>query len=376
MIITSEHTYDVAVAGGGLSGLSAAIELAKSGLRVAVFEKKSYPRHKVCGEYVSNEVRSVLARWKVDPDELGAHSITKLSLSAPSGKTVESDLPLGAFSLSRYRFDEALAQKAQQFGAELHTQTEITDVKFHGNHFTIEASGKLFSATYVIGAFGKTSRLDKYTQSSRAKTGYVGIKRHVRLDFPNHLVALHCFRGGYCGVSKVEDDRVNICYLARANDLKNAGGIESYEKAVLGKNPHLKEIMGSAQSLFDVPLTISNFSFGKRGAVENHIFMAGDSAGMISPLSGNGMAMAITSGYILAGLIAAAVRNQTPRNVLEQQYRDEWSRRFHQRVKWGNALQDLFNRPAATNFGISFLSAVPKLTPYIIQKTHGKSVVA
>lgn len=374
--IHKDHIYDVAVAGGGLAGLSAAIELAKSGLRVALFEKKSYPRHKVCGEYVSNEVRPILARWDLIPEKLGAHAITKLTLSAPSGRTVESDLPLGAFSLSRYRFDEALALKTQAYGAVFHTQSEVTEVTYRDDNFTLVASGQLYSAKYVIGAFGKTSRLDKYTQSSHGKTGYVGIKRHVRLDFPNHLVALHCFRGGYCGVSKVEEGRVNICYLARANDLKNAGGIEAYENTVLGKNPHLKEILGAAESLFDVPLTISNFSFGKRGEVENHIFMAGDSAGMISPLSGNGMAMAITSGYILAGLIEAAVRNQTPRHVLEQQYRDAWSRRFNQRVTWGNALQDLFNRPVATNFGISFLSLWPKLTPYIIQKTHGKSVVA
>lgn len=364
------------VIGGGLAGLSAAIEMASSGLRVVVFEKKSFPRHKVCGEYVSNEVRPILARWGVSPDQMGAHPITQLALSAPSGRTVEAKLPLGAFGLSRFLFDEALANKAKQLGADIFTDTEVLDIAFADNRFVVKTADRAFTAEYAVGAFGKTSRLEKDPSISARKTGYVGVKRHFRLDFPNHLVALHCFPGGYCGVSKVEEDRVNICYLARANDLKNAGGIEAYEQMVLSKNPHLKEILSSAESLFEAPLTISNFSFGKKGAVENHIFMAGDSAGMISPLSGNGMAMALTSGFVAAQLIASGIRNQTPRDILEQQYRNEWYRRFYRRVKWGNAIQSLFNRPVATNFGLSLLSRIPGITPYIIQQTHGEPVVA
>src|SRR5690554_470727 len=128
----NDHIFDVAIAGGGLAGLSAAIELARQGRNVVLFEKKDFPRHKVCGEYVSNEVLPVLATYGIDPFEAGATRITRFELSAPSGRTVSSSLPLGAFGLSRFCLDEMMASQAQRLGVHVHAHAKVHHCSFEG----------------------------------------------------------------------------------------------------------------------------------------------------------------------------------------------------------------------------------------------------
>src|SRR5687767_1444022 len=94
---------DVIIVGGGLAGLINAIQLAKAGLQVLLVEKKQYPFHKVCGEYVSNEVLPFFQKLDINPDYLGASHITRLQVTSPSGKyQLSMPLDLGGFGISRY----------------------------------------------------------------------------------------------------------------------------------------------------------------------------------------------------------------------------------------------------------------------------------
>src|SRR5204863_8713964 len=102
--------FDVIIAGGGLAGMTAAILLSKAGKKVLLIEKKSYPLHKVCSEYISNEVITYLRSIDFDPFSLGASRISKLRISTPSGKNIDCSLDLGGFGLSRYKMDEAFYQ--------------------------------------------------------------------------------------------------------------------------------------------------------------------------------------------------------------------------------------------------------------------------
>lgn len=370
----NDHIFDVAIAGGGLAGLSAAIELARQGRNVVLFEKKDFPRHKVCGEYVSNEVLPVLATYGIDPFEAGATRITRFELSAPSGRTVSSSLPLGAFGLSRFCLDEMMASQAQRLGVHVHAHAKVHHCSFEGGIFSLRVNDQTVRARFVVGAIGKNGNLNQDTALPKKNTEkYVAVKRHVQLDFPNDLVALHNFNGGYCGVSQIEGGKVNLCYLAQASDLKRAGSIVQFEKEVLYQNPHLKRIFTRSKSLFPRPITVSNFSFGARKAVSDHILYAGDAAGMISPLCGNGMAMAILSGYRLGQLISAACDGRISRTTLEQQYSREWKNRFSSRLWWGNRLQSLFGRPFIANTTLLGLQFFPAVTPAVIKQTHGKA---
>lgn len=368
------NKYDVAIVGGGLAGLTAAIKLGQAGLSALVLEKKTFPRHKVCGEYVSNEVLPVLETLGFDPFVHGATRIRRFELSAPSGKGLATKLPLGAFGISRYRFDALLAERAREVGVNVQEHAKVERVAFNKNDFEIESTAGNFSATYVFGAFGKGSNLapthTDERQSDRGK--YVAVKRHVAMDFPEDLVALHNFAGGYCGVSMVEEGRINVCYLARATDLRDAGDIAQFEAEVLGKNPRLAEVFNRAEPLFERPLAISNFTFGAKKAVDNHVLMAGDSAGMISPLCGNGMAMAIQSGYRLGQIVSEIGANRADRAAVEQTYARFWNGQFSKRLWWGNRLQRILSQPALANTAMSALCLWPGLTPKIIEKTHGQ----
>ena len=118
---------DVLIVGGGLAGLSSAIHLSKQNLSVLVIEKNSYPKHKVCGEYISNEVLPYLEFLDIDVFKLGAKKIDKFQLSTTKGQLISADLPLGGFGISRFCLDEALANKALENGVEI-LQDVVEDI--------------------------------------------------------------------------------------------------------------------------------------------------------------------------------------------------------------------------------------------------------
>src|ERR1700754_3075057 len=114
---------DVIVVGGGLAGLFNAILLNRAGLQVTVIEKKTYPMHRVCGEYISNEVIPFLSKLDIDLEPLQVAWINRLEVTAVSGTKLSQKLDLGGFGLSRYTFDNLLYQKAVAEGVNVFTNT-------------------------------------------------------------------------------------------------------------------------------------------------------------------------------------------------------------------------------------------------------------
>jgi len=283
--------------GGGLAGLTSALHLSKQGLKVLLIEKNQYPKHKVCGEYISNEVLPYFQALGFDPFEVGAKKITDFQLSTPKNQSVSIQLPLGGFGISRYCIDAKLAKKAQQHGAQIVHET-VSDIQFEDELFTITTNKKqCFTAPLMIGSFGKRSNIDVKMDRAFMKkpSPFLGVKAHYKGDFPENAVGLHNFKGGYCGISKVENDHINICYIADYQSFKQFKNIGEFQEKVLNQNHFLKKAFDEYEMAFEKPLSISQVSFAAKAPVENHIIMCGDSAGMIHPLAGNGMSMAIRS---------------------------------------------------------------------------------
>src|SRR5690606_28139952 len=136
------------------------------------------------------------------------------------------------------------------------------------------------------------------------RSPYIGVKYHIRTDFPSDLIALHNFKDGYCGISKIEDDQYCLCYLSSRSNLKDHGNIKEMEENVLFRNNNLKYIFENSDFLYNKSEVINEICFEKKEAVYDHLLFCGDAAGMISPLCGNGMAMAIHSAKILSELIS------------------------------------------------------------------------
>ncbi|MCC9065372.1 NAD(P)/FAD-dependent oxidoreductase [Flavobacterium piscisymbiosum] len=367
---------DVVIIGGGLAGLAGALHLSQSGLTVTLIEKSSYPRHKVCGEYVSNEILPYLNWLDIDILKLHPTEISKFEFSSHKGKIASANLPLGGFGISRYQLDNFLYQKALEKGC-LVIKEIVTDVSFDNDLFTISTANQVLSAKIVLGAFGKRSNIDQVLSRDFfvKKSPWLAVKAHYYGNFPNDVVALHNFKGGYCGVSKVENDIVNICYLADYATFKKYKNIEDYQRNVLHQNQHLKAVFENGTLLFDKPLTISQISFDKKLPVENHILMIGDTAGLIHPLCGNGMAMAIHSAKIASELILDYYSGKIKsREELEKSYTQQWKKHFGKRLLMGRILAKILRNKTVTNTLVTIAVALPGLLPLIIKQTHGKPI--
>ena len=372
---TISSTFDVIIVGGGLAGLSSAIHLSKQELRVLVIEKNSYPKHKVCGEYISNEVLPYLNFLGIDVFKLGAKKIDKFQLSTTKNKCISARLPLGGFGMSRFCLDAALAQTALDNHVEIIHAT-VENVRFSNDQFTVMTKNqKHFESKIVIGAYGKRSHLDRKLnrQFIKSKSPYLAVKTHVKGDFPEDLVALHNFKGGYCGVSKVEDDSINLCYITNFETFKRFKNIQEFQNEVIFKNIYLNDIFKNSVSVFEQPLTISQISFDNKNPIENHIIMCGDTATLIHPLCGNGMSMAFRSAYIASTLIIKFFNSEiTSRDALEKQYLREWNSAFRSRLKAGRIMANLFNSPQLSEVLMKGLQWFPDILPKIIKQTHGE----
>ena len=377
--MTEKNTYDAAIAGGGLAGLSLSIQLAKAGYNVVLFEKEKYPFHKVCGEYISLESWNFLEELGLPLSDWNLPIIKKLIVSSPGGNYIESDLPLGGFGISRYKIDAALANIARSFGVQIFEETKVTDIIFDKKFSTIICGTEKYFAKIVCGTFGKRSNLDiKWKrhfirQKNNKLNNYIGIKYHVQTDFPNDQIALHNFENGYCGISKIEDDKYCLCYLTTAKNLQRSdNSIQKMEENILQQNPFLKKIFSSSTILYQQPVIISQISFAKKTQVEDHILLIGDAAGMITPLCGNGMSMAMHGSKIAFECINAFLKNETNRQEMEQEYIDKWNACFGKRLLAGRFIQRFFGSAFLSNLLLKTVKPFPKFVSYLIKQTHGQ----
>ncbi len=366
---------NIIIIGGGLAGLVSALLLRRAGRDVLLIERKAYPFHRVCGEYISNEVRPFMEREGFLPD-LSLPHIDQFALSSTSGKTSVTQLDMGGFGVSRYTLDNHLYELAKSEGV-VFKQAKVMNVSFKRNQFTVFTDAEQLQAGYVIGAFGKRSNLDQTLKRPFffKRSPYIGVKYHAHTDHPVDQIALHNFPGGYCGISQVESGITNICYLGSRDDLRKYGNIPDMEANVLHQNPHLKRVFSSATFLWDKPEVINEISFEIKQPLDDHILMCGDAAGMITPLCGNGMAMAIHSAKLLADTIKEAQERKWSRDILEDAYALRWSMLFKQRLWFGRQVQRLFGQPTVSNIAVNLVNHVKPLSRAIIKRTHGEVIV-
>lgn len=370
--------WDVIIVGGGLAGLTSAIALSGLGHRVLLFETNPYPHHKVCGEYVSNEVRPYLESLGVDVMNAGGVAISKFEISTENGHKVETSLPLGGMGISRYLFDELLYKKAKAQGVGF-SFTKVVDITYDKEIFRVTNEEKTYQSSIVLGAYGKRSSLDKHLKRpfSLKKQDWLAVKAHYKHpDFKPDLVALHNFEGGYGGLSKTETGIVNFCYLAHYESFKRYNDIEKFNRSVVAQNPFLKTFFEVSEPIFDKPLAIAQISFDKKNPVENHILMCGDTAGLIHPLCGNGMAMAIHSAKIVSEQVDRFLSQPNyQRAQLEEAYTKKWNGIFKNRLWFGRQLQHILLNKNWMNTGIRIAKKSTPLLNYVISKTHGKPIV-
>lgn len=378
--MSSKKIYDAAIIGGGLAGLSASILLAKQGFSIILFEKETYPFHKVCGEYISME------SWDFISNELGLPLaemnlpvMKKLYITSPDGTELRTALPLGGFGISRYNLDNNLKNIAEQTGVTVMQNCKVDEVVFDDHSFSIHAKGILYESIICCGSYGKRSNLDVKMERpfTKEKSGrlnnYIGIKYHVTCDLPHDEIALHNFKDGYCGISKIEGDEYCLCYLTKADNLKRSGNsIEQMERTILSENTALKKVFENSKKSDNKPVSISQISFSSKTQIEEHMLMLGDAAGMITPLCGNGMSIAFHTAKLAAAGITAFLSGSISRAKMEKKYAADWSRNFQKRLRTGRMVQYCFGKKILTNFFVSIMKLNKSFAGKIISLTHGK----
>jgi menaquinone-9 beta-reductase len=359
--------YDVAIIGAGLAGCSAAIQLAQAGVRVLLLEQSRYPVHKLCGEFLSVEVTDTFDRLGIleAVQQSGASKISQVYLTTQAGKSFRHALPGTALGLSRYHLDLILFERSVAVGADCRDGVVVKSVTGNlGVGFQLVTSQGHFSARMVLGAYGKKSALGTTTVSP-----FVAFKAHYTgLAIPN-LIELHAFDGGYCGLSAIESGQVNLCWIGHDRILQGDRDIPPalYTNPVLADRlSNMTRVPGSLNALSQISLEI------KPKFVED-VLQIGDTGGMITPLCGDGMAMAMRSTELAIPAVLGFLSGDRSEIELKRQYESAWNREFWLRLRVGKLMHQAFIRPTLANIGVEICDRFPGLGSWIIQATRGEA---
>ena len=371
---------DAIVIGGGLAGCSMAVQLSRRGHDVLLLEAATYPVHKLCGEFLSPEARGLFRELGVEEeiDAANPAPIRRVAITTRDGREWRARLPGEAIGLSRWVLDPLLFEAAVRAGAEGRQGAVVRDVRGTASDgFTVSylADGRTLEerSRIVIGAFGKRSRLDRSLGREIDARGseFVGFKMHYRGVDLDDWVELHAFDGGYCGMSHVEGGVVNACLIARVGALRGAGRTyDALRDGLMRTNGALARRFDELEPAMDRPVTVSQVSFRTKSTFEGDVMMIGDTAAMIAPLCGDGMAMALRSASMAGPLAAAVLEGSMRFDEMKVEYSRVWRAGFRQQLGIGRVLQAALFRPAAARVGVRVLNAFPRLGDFLVRATR------
>jgi len=321
--LTSETVFDLAVIGAGPAGSAAAITAARNGLKVLEVEAGSFPRHRVCGEFISAEAIDLL-RSLLPPADMAlleaAARISEVHLHA-DGKTARLPLHRPALSLSRAQLDFSLWKSAQGLSATCHEKCRVKAIVKDGSEFRLLTDDRDVRARAVVNCSGRWSELsvpvERQTNSDKK---WIGLKGHFYEPDPPSNCDLYFFPSGYCGVLALDsgkDGIVNAAAMVRADIAR------SFEE-LLPLQPALQQRMRSWRPVFP-PVTTSPLLFRLSQTSHESVLLAGDAAGFIDPFTGDGISLAIQGGIAAATAIHAYLRGTVTLQQAIDGY-DRWYR--------------------------------------------------
>ena len=260
---------EITIAGGGLAGLALGLGLRRRGVPVKLHEAARYPRHRVCGEFISGVGEDTLAALDLTEDLADAARHRSVVWYRRGRKILEDELPVPALGISRHRLDQRLVARLRGQGGEVIEDSRVPREPKPG----------------VVWAAGRIP----------AKGGWIGLKCHLQ-DFPmSQGLEMHLGGNGYLGLTPVEEGRVNACGLFRVDrSLKARGSELLLEYLWQGGHEALADRMQTGQRDEDSFLGVAGFRLGWQ-TEEPGVCAIGDAAGMIPPFTGNGMSMALES---------------------------------------------------------------------------------
>jgi flavin-dependent dehydrogenase len=351
------YDYEAAIIGGGPAGSSTAINLAKNGFNVCLFEKKVFPRETICGEFLSKEVIENLKELNLFEKfkSLNPNEINSFRFINSNSKDITASFSFNAYSLKRSTFDNFLLNQAREFGVTIFHPVEvkkITNLKKSFNlDFDISNKRESLEVKNVIAAYGKQNILDKQLKRNfiNERSKLAGIKFHIEEKYFNNFnkneIQIYSGEQIYCGINAVNDNTITLCFLENRNNYFNPSKhhlTELFNDNIKFKNlfkTNLQNVIGDSE-LYG----IGNIYFGKRNIIENGVYMAGDAASIIAPLAGDGIGMAFETAGLLSNILLEEKQLNINSGISKQKYIIEWNKLFQRRLFIAKLIQySIFN---------------------------------
>ncbi len=367
---------EIVIVGGGLAGASAACVLAQAGRPALLIERETAPRHKVCGEFLSIEAQTYLARLGVSLDDLGASRIASVRLI--HGRTMaETPLPFTARGVCRKILDEVLLDRAIASGARLVRGPAVRKISADESGIRADAGelGELRARTLFL-ATGKHDVRGVKRPPAGTAEDLIGFKAHYILNARQQrslegAVEVFLFAGGYAGLQMIEGDVANLCLVATRRCFEHVG---RNWRGLLGhvgrETPLLEDRLHGATPVFERPLSIFQIPYGfihsPHPAEPQGLFRLGDQAGVIPSFTGDGMAIALHSGclaastYLTAGQASSAFHRSLRADISHQ-------------VRLASLFHAMSRRPAGQGAILRLCRAWPRVMSHVAALTRIRS---
>lgn len=370
---------EVAIIGAGPAGSTLGTLLAGKGIDVVILDRDLFPRDKLCGEFLSYDALPVLELIDMNGrlQEAGATQIRRCRIVGQR-REVEFELPLPARGISRLTLDHLLLRRAAEAGTRVMEGWTAERIVHDGQKVRVEISRGETIATLetaiVAGAWGRWGRIDKqlgrpfFNDTSHR---HFGFKRHYRPvnGMRSDSIDLYSFDGGYLGVSGVEGGITNICGLVHQSRLSgNKGGWDGFVQTLKEKNRPLERLYASHEPAQDGFLSSDPVIFRAKSAAERGMLLIGDAAGIIDPLTGSGMAMAMQSALLAATAIVSRLGGSEPFHA-DHDYARRHDDFFRSRLRWSRRVARLLSNPRLLETLLATIPS-PAIGRWLLGKTR------
>jgi flavin-dependent dehydrogenase len=364
--------YDLIVIGGGPAGTSAAISAARRGERVMLLERGRFPRHKVCGEFVSAESLGLLTALL--DSEHGALLCDAVRIPQArlyvDGHILKTAVDPPAASIARLDLDVALWRSAESAGVDGRQQVTVQNVAGTGPFQALTTAGE-FESCALINASGRWSNLNPVpADNGMVREKWLGVKGHFVEQDPEASVDLYFFDGGYCGVQPVNlngensnHGRVNASAMVRAD-------VASSLSEVFARHPNLRARSRKWQPLSD-PVSTSPLIFRTPQPERNHVLMAGDAVAFVDPFVGDGISLALRSGSLAAECLVPFFRGEKSLPDAARAYGEAYEQRLAAVFRASSRIRRMLLLPRGVRKPLlSVLASAPAITQYLVRKTR------
>ena len=363
--------FDLIVIGGGPAGCAASITAVRTGARVLQLERGRFPRHRVCGEFVSAESLQLLR-------QLVSHEHAQLVANAPEiprtrifldEAELVGEVSPPAASVTRFDLDRALWNSAIQKGVDAREDRAVLSVSGTGP-FLVNTAEERFEAKAIINATGRWSNLTSAAVRACASgERWIGIKAHFHEPQSSQSVDLYFFNGGYCGVQPVSSSQngsgtvVNACAMVRAEVATTLQDVFSAHPALLERSRHWIPTMD--------PVTTSPLVFHEPEIVHGGMLQAGDSATFVDPFIGDGISLALQSGALAAQCLAPFFKGECSLEQATSDYCAAYQRKLSRVFRNSSRLRRLLQWPSIVRkSALSILQRTPAITSVLVRMTR------